>query len=72
MVVFLASLLLLPFIAAPVRSRIWPQTSPIIGHLCTVLAVIGLWTPALLAVVSLGQLGSEATTWLILPLCVPR
>lgn len=68
---FLASLLLLPLIAARVRSRLWPQTSPLIGHLCAALAVIGLWLPALLAVVSLGQLGSEATTWLILPLCTP-
>lgn len=67
---FLASLLL-PFLAARVRSRLWPQTSPIVGHLCAALAVIGLWLPALLAVVSLGQVGSDATTWLIIPLCAP-
>lgn len=67
---FLAALLL-PFFAAQVRSRLWPQTSPNIGHLCAALTVIGLWLPALLAMVSLGQLGSEATTWLILPLCTP-
>jgi len=67
---FLASLLL-PFFAARLRSRLWPQTSPTIGHLCAALAVIGLWLPALLAVASLGQVGSGATTWLIIPLCAP-
>lgn len=67
---FLASLLL-PLFAARVRSRLWPRTSPITSHLCATLAVIGLWLPALLAVVSHGRLGSEATTWLILPLCAP-
>jgi hypothetical protein len=67
---FLASLLL-PLFAARVRSRLWPETSPMIGHLCAALAVIGLWLPAVLAVVSLGQVGSDATTWLIIPLCAP-
>ena len=57
----LPGVLLLPFFAARVGSRLWPQTSPIIGHLCAALAVMGLWLPALLAVVSRGQLGSEAT-----------
>lgn len=51
---FLVSLLL-PFFAARVGSRLWPQTSPIIGHLCAALAVMGLWLPALLAVVSRGN-----------------
>jgi hypothetical protein len=67
---FLASLLL-PLFAARARSRLWPQTSPNLGHLCAALAMMGLWLPALLAVVSGGQVGSEATTWLILPLCAP-
>ena len=67
---FLASLLL-PLLAARARSRLWPQTSPNLGHLCAGLAVTGLWLPALLAVVSGGRVGSEATTWLILPLCAP-
>lgn len=67
---FLVSLLL-PLFAARARARLWPRTSPIIGHLCAALVVAGLWIPALLAVVSSGRLGSEATTWLILPLCAP-
>jgi len=70
MVGFLTSLLL-PVVAARVGSRLWPQSSPIVRHLCAALALIGLWLPALLAVVSLGQLGSDATTWLIIPLCAP-
>ena len=67
---FLASLLM-PLLAARVRRRLWPRTSPIVGHLCAVLAVIGLWLPALLAVVSSGRVGSHAATWLIIPLCAP-
>ncbi len=67
---FLASLLL-PFMAARSGSRLWPQTSSTIRHLCAALAVVGLWLPALLAVVSSGRLGFEATTWLMLPLCAP-
>ncbi len=67
---FVASLLL-PFFAARSRSLLWPRTSPIMGHLAAALAVTGLWLPALLAVASSGQLGSAATTWLILPLCAP-
>ncbi len=67
---FLASLLL-PLFAARARSRLWPQTSPDLGHRCAALAVTGLWLPALLAVVTGGRFGSEATTWLILPLCAP-
>ncbi len=67
---FVASLLL-PFLAARSRSLLWPRTSPMAGHLAAVLAVIGLWLPAVLAVASYGELGSAATTWLILPLCAP-
>jgi hypothetical protein len=67
---FVASLLL-PFFAARSRPRLWPRTSPIMGHLAAALAVTGLWLPALLAVAPLGQLGSDATTWLIIPLCAP-
>ncbi len=67
---FVASLSL-PFLAARSRSRLWPRTSPVMGHLAAALAVIGLWLPALLAVASLGRLGSDATTWLLLPLCAP-
>jgi hypothetical protein len=70
MVGFLTSLLL-PFVAARVGPRLWPQTSPIVRHLCAALALIGLWLPALVAWISLGRLGSEATTWLIIPLCAP-
>ncbi len=67
---FVASLLL-PFLAARHRSRLWPGTSPAKGHLAGALVVTGLWLNALLAVVSLGRLGSDATTWLLLPLCAP-
>jgi hypothetical protein len=37
---FLASLLL-PLFAARARSRLWPQTSPNLGHLCAALAMMG-------------------------------
>ena len=67
---FLATLLL-PFFAARVRARLWPRTSPGVGHLCAALAVVGLWLPAVLAMVSGGRLGSEATLWLMIPLCAP-
>lgn len=67
---FLTSLLL-PLLAARARPQLWPQASPSLGHLCSALAVIGLWLPAALAVASGGRLGSETTTWLILPLCAP-
>lgn len=67
---FVASLLL-PFFAARSRALLWPRTSPIVGHLAAALAVTGLWLPALLAVGSSGRLGSAATTWLLIPLCVP-
>ena len=67
---FVASLSL-PFFAARSRPRLWPGTSPIMGHLAAALAVTGLWMPAVLAVASLGRLGSDATTWLLLPLCAP-
>ena len=67
---FVASLLL-PFFAARSRARLWPRISPIRGHLAAVLAVTGLWLPALLAVASRGALGSDATTWLMMPLCAP-
>ena len=63
--------LLLPLYAAQARSRLWPQTSRIVGHLCAALAVTGLWLPALLFVFTQGRLGSEATSWLLLPLCAP-
>lgn len=67
---FLTSLLL-PLFAARVRSRLWPRTSPITSHLCAALVVIGLWLPASLSLLSLGQVGSGATAWLIIPLCAP-
>jgi len=70
MIGFVASLLL-PFFAARSRSLLWPRTSPIMGHLSAALAVTGLWLPALLAVASFGQLGSAATSWLLIPLCAP-
>lgn len=67
---FLASLLL-PLFAAPARCRLWPRTSPNLGHLSAALAVVGLWLPALLAILSGGHMGFDSTTWLILPLCAP-
>ncbi len=67
---FLTSLLL-PAFAARVRNRLWPTTSPAVGHLCAALVVTGLWLPAVLTVVSAGRLGLDATTWLVLPLCTP-
>lgn len=63
--------LLLPFFAARSRSRLWPGTSPIMGQVAAALAVTGLWLPAVLAVTTSGQLGSAATTWVLIPLCAP-
>lgn len=63
---FVASLLL-PLFAARSRSLLWPLTSPIMRHLSAALAVTGLWLPALLAVVSFGQLGLAAITRLLIP-----
>src|SRR5680860_174125 len=60
---FVASFLL-PVLSARVRSRLWPRTSPVAGHLCAALALAGLWLPALLALASSGRLGLEATAWL--------
>lgn len=67
---FLASLLL-PALSARVRSRLWPHTSPVAGHLVAALALTGLWLPALLALASSGRVGLEATAWLVIPLCAP-
>jgi len=67
---FLASFSL-PLLAARMRSRLWPRTSRLTGQLCAALALAGLWLPALLALVSNGRIGFEATTWLVLPLCAP-
>lgn len=67
---FLTSMLL-PLFAARVRSRLWPRASPITSHLCAALVVIGLWVPGLLSLLSLGQVGFDATAWLIIPLCAP-
>lgn len=63
--------LLLPFFSARSRSRLWPGTSPFMGHVAAALAVTGLWLPAMLAVATSGQLGSASTTWLLIPLCAP-
>lgn len=67
---FLASFAL-PFLAARMRSRLWSRTSRVTGHLCAALAMVGLWLPAMLALLTAGRIGSEAMTWLVLPLCAP-
>ncbi len=67
---FLTSLLL-PLLAARARPRLWPQASRTLVNVCAALALTGLWLPALLAVASGGRVGSEATIWLLLPLCAP-
>ncbi len=67
---FVASLLL-PLIAAGARVLLWPRTRPSTGDVWAALMVAGLWLPSLLAVVSAGRVGSEASTWLLLPLCAP-
>lgn len=61
----------LPFIVSRFGPELWPQTSRRAQRLCAALAIAGLWLPAMLALASLGKLGSEATTWLLLPLCAP-
>lgn len=63
--------LLLPLFASEARSRLWPAISPFTTRLCSGLAVIGLWLPALVFLLSSGRVGSGATVWLILPLCAP-
>ncbi len=67
---FLASLLL-PWLAAGRRSRLWHSTHRSAGHFYAGLTLAGLWLPALLAVASQGRLGSTAATWLLIPLCAP-
>lgn len=57
---FVASLLL-PFVAWRVGQVLWPQVRGTIIHFCAALAVIGLWMPAVLALVTNGLVGSEAT-----------
>jgi hypothetical protein len=67
---FLASLFL-PLIASGVRPGLWPHISVLTSHVCSGLAVLGLWLPALVFLTSSTQVGSGATIWLIIPLCAP-
>ena len=41
------------------------------GQFCAALTVIGLWLPAVLALVTNGRVGAEAGVWLLIPLCAP-
>lgn len=69
---FVASLLLLPLIAARVRRRLWPRSSARATVVWSVLALVGLWLPALLSLFSQGAIPQGgATVWLLIPLCAP-
>ena len=63
--------LLLPLFASEARSRLWPRISPFTTRLCSGLALIGLWLPALVFLLSSGRVWPGATVWLIIPLCAP-
>ncbi|HET7327424.1 MAG TPA: hypothetical protein VFJ14_09075 [Nocardioidaceae bacterium] len=65
--------LLLPLIAAHLRPRLWRAASRAVVHTCSALVLLGLWLPALLAIVSQGQvaLPGSGTVWLLIPLCAP-
>lgn len=74
---FLASLCL-PFVTHASRRHLWPAAPK--GHSIawSVLALVGLWLPALLSVFTPMFAGSEegggvdaSTLWLVIPLCVP-
>jgi hypothetical protein len=63
--------LLLPLFASRVRIRLWPRISLFTSRVYSGLAVTGLWLPALAYLLSSARVGSEATIWLIIPLCAP-
>lgn len=63
--------LLLPLMAWRVGHMLWPQVRRTMVQFCAALAVIGLWLPAALALVTNGRVGSEAGVWLLIPLCAP-
>ncbi|GAB3520597.1 hypothetical protein GCM10027402_09210 [Arthrobacter monumenti] len=67
-----ASLFLLPLIAHRVRLRLWPRSSARATIAWSVLALIGLWLPALLTLFSQGAIPlGGPTVWLLIPLCAP-
>jgi hypothetical protein len=56
------------------RVRLWPGSSRLVGLLCSFLAWVGLWWPALAHVLlgwSFGLSSEVSTSWLVLPLCGP-
>ena len=67
---FVASLLL-PVLAWRVGHVVWPQVRRTMVQFCAALTVIGLWLPAVLALVTNGRVGAEAGVWLLIPLCDP-
>jgi len=74
---FLASLCL-PVVTHTFRRHLWPAASRASSIAWSVLALVGLWLPALLSFFTLVLAGSEegggveaSTLWLILPLCAP-
>lgn len=69
---FLASLILLPLAAYLVRRALWPLTSRRATAGWSVLALVGLWLPALLPLLSQGGIAlGGSVVWLLIPLCVP-
>ena len=65
----IVSLLLTLLITARVRSRLWPRCSAPAARWCSVLAIVGLWLPALS---SFTFAEPNTMLWLLIPLCAPE
>lgn len=69
---FVASLILMPLAARRVRWRLWPAVSGKAALAWSVLALVGLWFPAMLSLFSQGAISlGGSVVWLLIPLCTP-
>lgn len=69
---FLASLILVPLAVFRLRSSLWSRTSRLAATGWSVLALAGLWFPALLPFASQGAVSfGGSLVWLLIPLCTP-
>ena len=66
--------LILPFLTHAKRRHLWPSTSRRTSLLCSLLAWVGLWLPAVVDFTTplFYEAGVQiSTSWLIIPLCGP-
>ncbi|GAB3254803.1 hypothetical protein [Arthrobacter pigmenti] len=69
---FVASLFLMPLAGFRVRRRLWPRISGGATIAWSMLALVGLWFPALLSLFSQGAIPvGGSVVWLLIPLCAP-